>query len=99
MVRAKLDSSSALAREIHRICQPTNSAKANKLSSAVVVQDSAGMIAEGRNQLSLATYALKCERSPQLTPFAPGCPHIPKRSATADANAAANAIRNNKTAV
>jgi len=59
MVRAKLDSSSALAREIHRICQPISSAAANKASSAVVVQDSAGMIAAGRNPIEFGDVSIE----------------------------------------
>src|SRR3954452_25017194 len=41
---------------------------------------------------------MKCGQSPQATPFAPGGPHSPKRSATADRKANASAMRRNNSA-
>jgi len=89
----------ALAKAIHRNCQPTNRPIANRLSANVAAQPTHGIIDAGKNQLSLATYALKCAKSPHSTPPVPAGPHNPKRSATAERNAAARATRSSKTAV
>src|SRR4030095_7690005 len=99
MVIAKDSKSMALAKAIHRSCQPTKRPTANRLSANVAAQPTHGIIDVGKNQLSLATYALKCAKSPQPTPPPPAGPHNPKRSATAERNAAARATRSSKTAM
>jgi hypothetical protein len=58
MVIANDSKSAALARAIHRNCQPTNRPTANTLSANVAAQPTQGIIDAGKNQLSLATYAL-----------------------------------------
>src|SRR4030095_16885770 len=99
MVIAKDSKSMALARAIHRSCQPTNRPTANRLPAHVASQPTHGIIEAGKNQLSLATYVLKCTKSPHSTPSVPAGPHNPKRSATAERNAAARATRSSKTAI
>src|SRR4026208_1620426 len=99
MVIAKDSKSTALARAIHRSCQPTNRPTANRLSANVAAQPTHGIIEAGQNQLSLATNALKCGKPPHPPPWVPVGPHNPKRSATAERNAAARATRSSKTAV
>src|SRR5262245_11549087 len=99
MVIANDSKSVALAKAIHRSCQPSNKPTANRLSANVAAQPTHGIIEAGKNQLSLATYALKCAKSPHSMPPVPAGPHNPKRSATAERNAAARATRSSKTAM
>src|SRR5215471_12279373 len=83
MVIANDSNSVVLAKAIHRSCQPSNKPTANRPSANVAAQPTHGVIEAGKNQLSLATYALKCAKSPHSTPPVPAGPHNPKRSATA----------------
>src|SRR5215813_1583415 len=99
MVIANDSKSVALAKAIHRSCKPSNKPTASILSANVAAQPTHGIIEAGKNQLSLASYALKCAKSPHSTPPVPAGPHNPKRSATAERNAAARATRSSKTAV
>jgi len=67
-----------------RVCQPARRRRPNKISAPVERTASAGIIACGKNQLSLPVYATNLAKLPQATFGWPNAPHQPKRSATAD---------------
>src|SRR5262249_15745626 len=95
MVTANDKRSKPPARAIHCNCHPMSKPKATKNSPKVAAQARAGMAGSGANQLSFATYATNGCQAPQATFGAPGGPHTPKRSASAERKPAARARRRN----
>src|SRR5262249_23773489 len=67
----------------------------NKISAPVARTASAGIIAWGKNQLSLAVYSTNAAKLPQDTFGWPDAPHQPKRSATAERKDTPRANRKN----
>ena len=76
-----------------RVCHPTIRQRPNKTSAQVAMMAKAGIIALGKNQLSVAVYATNRGKLPQETLGWPKPPHNPRRSATAERNEVPRAIR------
>src|SRR5215470_3840286 len=84
-----------LHRVVIRVCQPAMRRRPNKISAPVARTASAGIIAWGKNQLSLPVYSTNAAKLPQDTFGWPNAPHQPKRSATAERKEIPSANRKN----
>jgi hypothetical protein len=92
---ANKSKSKPLRNAVTRVYIPARSAKPSRTSAAVEIHASAGIIADGTNQISFAVYASKCEKSPQETRACPAGPQKPNRSPTAERNETPRASRRN----
>src|ERR1700745_1303897 len=87
--------SKPLKKAATRVNAPRTRATPNRISAQVEAQASTGIVADGMNQLSLAVYAMKCEKSPQATWDCPKAPQKPNRSPTAERKETPRASRKN----
>jgi hypothetical protein len=84
IARPNIIRSIPLHKAVIRVCQPARRRRPNKISAQVEMTASAGIIACGKNQLSLPVYSTNLAKLPQDTFGWPNAPHQPKRSATAE---------------
>jgi len=85
----------ALHAALIRVCQPARRKRPNEISAPLERAASAGIIACGKNQLSLPVQATNLAKLPQPTFGGPNGPHKPKRSATAERKDSPSANRKN----
>lgn len=79
-----------------RVCQPIIRPTPSRASAEVAIIARAGIIALGKNQLSVPVYETNRAKLPQLTLGCPKVPHHPNRSATAERKENPRASRKNK---
>src|SRR5262249_51998098 len=91
MPRANRRGTMPLARPAPRGRRPSTRPTPRTGSAAVASQASTGITAGGGPGLSCAVEDMKCAKAPQPPLRAPGGPHTPNRSATAERNAVPSA--------
>src|SRR4029453_1771272 len=86
---------SPLNTAVARVCQPTMSRSPKRISAAVAMIPSAGIIPAGAYQLIVCVYSKNREKFPQETFGVPNGPHRPNLSATAERKPSPSAHRKN----
>lgn len=94
MLAANENKSTALPKANHRTRHPANKPTASTTSAIVAAHPNTGTNPAGTNGSSNPVYFRNSPKFPQATFVAPGTPHNPNRSATADRKENASAILN-----
>src|SRR6218665_2246901 len=93
MLMAKISNKMALSQAVMRNWMPNNRNKPRTASNTFTNQARTGIRGAGGQGVSLATSRGKYSMVPHANPKSSFVPHKPKRSATADKNAVASAMR------